>query len=211
MIKETVTKKKDMTDTEYDEKWNKRYYSLLSVFKDPDDAEKHIEKKYNDLPSVASHMVLYESVNEGRKRIRVKRKYGENHPEKTVGKYAPVREAILRHIREKGGTISKNDLLEFIKGMNEDRGTKTTWGWVRRNSKYIKETRNGFKLTRLGERVIRATSLNESLLLTEGQFSWMTQDTGNQIGSERMNTIFVTMFDDKGNRYEEKGYDGYGI
>lgn len=153
---------------------------------------------------------IKESVNEGRKRIRVKRKYGENHPEKSVGAYGPVREAILRHVREKGGTISKNDLLEFIKGMNEDRGTKTSWSWVRRNSKYIKETRNGFKLTRLGERVIRATSLNESIILNEGQFSWMTQDTGNQIGSQRENTIFVTMFDDKGNRYEEKGYDGYG-
>jgi hypothetical protein len=26
-------------------------------------------------------------------------------------------------------------------------------------------------------------------LITEGQFSWMTQDTGNQIGSEKENTI----------------------
>jgi hypothetical protein len=32
-------------------------------------------------------------------------------------------------------------------------------------------------------------------LITEGQFSWMTQDTGNQIGSEKENTITVTMFD----------------
>ena len=35
--------------------------------------------------------------------------------------------------------------------------------------------------------------------LTEGQFSWMTQDTGQQIGSEEENTIPVYMFDDKGN------------
>jgi hypothetical protein len=154
---------------------------------------------------------MFESeVNEGRKRVRVKRKYTENHPEKSVGKYGPVREAILRHVKENGGTVSKNSLKEFINGMNEDKGTKTSWSWVRRNAKYIKETRFGYKLTKLGERVLNATSLNESIVLNEGQFSWMTQDTGKQIGSERQNTIFVTMFDDKGNRFEEKGYDGYG-
>ena len=47
-------------------------------------------------------------------------------------------------------------------------------------------------------------------LITEGQFSWMTHDTGNQIGSEKENTITVTMFDNKGNKWTEKKYDGYG-
>lgn len=46
--------------------------------------------------------------------------------------------------------------------------------------------------------------------VNEGQFSWMTQDTRNQIGSERENTIAVTMFDDKGNKWLERKYDGYG-
>ena len=35
-------------------------------------------------------------------------------------------------------------------------------------------------------------------------------NTDKQIGSERENTIWVTMFDDKGNKWQEKGYDGYG-
>jgi hypothetical protein len=47
--------------------------------------------------------------------------------------------------------------------------------------------------------------------LTEGQFSWMTQDTGQQIGSEEENTIPVYMFDDKGKYYYENEYDGYGV
>jgi hypothetical protein len=47
-------------------------------------------------------------------------------------------------------------------------------------------------------------------LITEGQFSWMTHDTGNQIGSEKENTITVTMFDNQGNKWTEKKYDGYG-
>ena len=56
---------------------------------------------------------------------------------------------------------------------------------------------------------LAAKKLDESLV-TEGQFSWMTHDTGNQIGSEKENTIAVTMFDDKGNKWLERKYDGYG-
>ena len=46
--------------------------------------------------------------------------------------------------------------------------------------------------------------------LTEGQFSWFTQDTDQQIGSEPENTITVFMHDDKGNVWAEKNYEGYG-
>lgn len=47
-------------------------------------------------------------------------------------------------------------------------------------------------------------------VINEGQFSWLTQDTNTQIGSERQNTIWVTMFDDEGRSWQEKGYEGYG-
>lgn len=47
-------------------------------------------------------------------------------------------------------------------------------------------------------------------VLNEGQFSWMTYDTDKQIGSESQNTIDVYMYDDKGNQWYEKGYEGYG-
>jgi uncharacterized membrane protein (DUF106 family) len=47
--------------------------------------------------------------------------------------------------------------------------------------------------------------------LTEGQFSWFTHDTNQQIGSEDENTLpFVYMFDNKGNKWLEKRYEGYG-
>jgi len=47
--------------------------------------------------------------------------------------------------------------------------------------------------------------------LTEGQFSWFTQDTNQQIGSEEENTLpSVYMFDNKGNKWLEKRYEGYG-
>ena len=44
--------------------------------------------------------------------------------------------------------------------------------------------------------------------LTEGQFSWFTQDTGQQIGSEEENTIPVYMFDVDTN-ITPKGYRFY--
>ena len=44
--------------------------------------------------------------------------------------------------------------------------------------------------------------------LTEGQFSWFTQDTDQQIGSEKENTIPVYMFDDKGKYWFEPSYEG---
>lgn len=47
-------------------------------------------------------------------------------------------------------------------------------------------------------------------VLNEGQFSWMTQDSDQQIGSERQNTIDVWMYDNEGNSWYENKYAGYG-
>lgn len=47
-------------------------------------------------------------------------------------------------------------------------------------------------------------------VLNEGQFSWFTQDSEEQIGSERENTIDVWMYDNEGNSWYEKRYEGYG-
>ena len=47
-------------------------------------------------------------------------------------------------------------------------------------------------------------------VLNEGQFSWITYDTDVQIGSERENTIDVYMYDNEGNQWYEKKYEGYG-
>jgi len=52
--------------------------------------------------------------------------------------------------------------------------------------------------------------LKNNPLLTEGQFSWFTQDTDQQIGSERENTITVYMHDNQGNSWKEDNYEGYG-
>jgi hypothetical protein len=52
--------------------------------------------------------------------------------------------------------------------------------------------------------------LAESVSINEGQFSWMAQDSYRQIGSERENTIDIYMYDNEGNQWYEKEYEGYG-
>ena len=54
-----------------------------------------------------------------------------------------------------------------------------------------------------------AQVLHEQMIV-EGQFSWLTNDTNTQIGSERENMITVFMYDNKGNKWTEKDYEGYG-
>ena len=52
---------------------------------------------------------------------------------------------------------------------------------------------------------------SNALPVYEGQFSWMTYDTDKQIGSEKQNTIDVYMYDNEGNQWFEKKYNGYGM
>lgn len=97
---------------------------------------------------------------------------------------------------------------------------------------YRVETKNKSRIEKLTEGLDKFTPLNEALLLftdkfnamstlshtkvefggtlNEGQFSWFTQDSGEQIGSERENTIDVWMYDNQGNVWYEKNYEGYG-
>ena len=65
-----------------------------------------------------------------------------------------------------------------------------------------------------GDREVGSTAIGlmESLeVLNEGQFSWFTHDTDQQIGSEKENTINVWMYDNEGNSWYEDRYEGYGV
>ena len=62
----------------------------------------------------------------------------------------------------------------------------------------------------LTENKLTQTTKLRSGILAEGQFSWMTQDTNQQIGSQEENMIPVYMYDNEGNSYYENNYDGYG-
>ena len=62
----------------------------------------------------------------------------------------------------------------------------------------------------LTENKLTQTTKLRAGILAEGQFSWMTQDTNQQIGSQEENMIPVYMYDNEGNSYYESNYDGYG-
>ncbi len=105
-----------------------------------------------------------ENINEAKK-VSIKRKYTDSHPSINVQNYAPVREKVLSFIGEKG-TVDHKQILEFLRGMNEQHSKKTSMRWVKRNSKYIKEyeskgTKN-YKLTELGKRVLRNINVSEN-------------------------------------------------
>lgn len=58
--------------------------------------------------------------------------------------------------------------------------------------------------------VTTGAQLLHEQMIVEGQFSWLTYDTNTQIGSERENMITVFMYDNIGNKWTEKDYEGYG-
>jgi hypothetical protein len=58
--------------------------------------------------------------------------------------------------------------------------------------------------------VTTGAQLLHEQMIVEGQFSWLTYDTNTQIGSERQNMITVFMYDNMGNKWTEKDYEGYG-
>ena len=100
-----------------------------------------------------------------RRTIQVKRKYGQ-YASTVVGANAPVRQKILGFISEKG-SCCKSDLMEFIKSTNEDSGRKTNPQWLKNNAKYLqtfeKDGEVHYKLSKLGQRVVKATTINESI------------------------------------------------
>jgi hypothetical protein len=104
-----------------------------------------------------------EFLNEGK--VMLKRKYTEAHPAKHVFTYAPVREKILSFVKEKG-EVSHDEMMEYVKGINEETGGNTSRKWLTKNAQYftIKE-KNGektYKLSSLGEKVHSAINkLNE--------------------------------------------------
>lgn len=96
-------------------------------------------------------------LNEGK--VSVKRKYTDKYPAKHVSSHGPIRERILAFVKE-NGEVTREGLMEFIKGMNEDNGGATSRKWLNKNPQYFKVTeKNGvktYKLSSLGERVHNA-------------------------------------------------------
>lgn len=105
-----------------------------------------------------SHIRSFEEfINEAT--VTVKRKYTDIYPSKNVNQHGPIREKVLAFVKE-NGTVSYEDMMEFMKAMNEETGGNTSRKWLTKNPQYFKITEKAgkktYKLSSLGERVHRA-------------------------------------------------------
>jgi len=95
-----------------------------------------------------------EFVSEGH--IVVKRKYTDAHPEKKVGNKAPIREKILSFLAEQG-KVNKEQMMEFINGLNEESGGTTSRKWLNKNTHLVSVTTKNeektYSLTKLGRKL----------------------------------------------------------
>jgi hypothetical protein len=88
--------------------------------------------------------------------ITIKRQYTENHPAKTVGKAAKVRNKVLEAIKD--GKITKEELDVILREMTTDSAR-----WMRRNSTYLNVNEEGISLSKLGKRILTQISVNEEV------------------------------------------------
>ena len=91
-----------------------------------------------------------EFLNEAR--LTYKRKYTDNYPEGPVYDRGPVREKVLSFVNEKS-KVTHKEMMNFIKGINDETGGTTSRKWLNKNTSYFKiRERNGEKIYSLSEK-----------------------------------------------------------
>ena len=101
-------------------------------------------------------MDINESIQE--RNIIVKRKYTENHPAKSVGKAAKIRNKMLEAAAD--GKITPEEFNTILREMSTD-----TSRWIRRNSKFFSISEKSVSLSKTGKRIL--DNLNRNLVVNE--------------------------------------------
>ena len=89
-------------------------------------------------------------------KIQLKRKYTENHPAITAGKFAKVRNKMLEAIAD--GKLTKEEFDTILREMSVDAKR-----WVRRNNKYFNVSEDGVTLSKFGRRALNQITINENM------------------------------------------------
>ena len=92
-------------------------------------------------------------VNEGRK-ITLKRRYTENHPEVNVGKAARIRNKVLEAIKD--GKVSQEEFNNILSELSND-----SKRWLTRNNRYFTISEEGISLSKFGSKVLNSITVNE--------------------------------------------------
>lgn len=111
----------------------------------------------------------YYQIKEG-KLVTLKRKYTEKFPEKRIALVTPVRQKVLTFVEERK-KVSIDELAEFLKMFNEETGRNTTMRWFKNNAYLFKITNENdtvfYSLSKIGEKVLDKTRINESVYIDE--------------------------------------------
>ncbi len=99
-------------------------------------------------------MSFNEFINE--RNITIKRQYTQNHPAKTVGKAAKIRNKVLEAIKD--GKLTKEEFDTILREMTTD-----STRWMRRNSGYITMNEEGISLSKMGKRILSQILVNDEI------------------------------------------------
>jgi hypothetical protein len=92
------------------------------------------------------------------RRIQTKRKYTENHPERTVGTSARIRNKILETIKD--GRMTQSEFDKLVKELSSDNKR-----WMKRNGKMFNVSEEGISLSKFGQKILKGITVNESFSL----------------------------------------------
>ena len=106
-------------------------------------------------------MATFEDFLSEGKKLQIKRKYTENHPAKTVGKTANVRNAVLQAIKD--GVVTREEYNKILSELSAD-----SRQWSSRNRKYFNVSEEGIKLSKWGLRILNELdSEEEEMVLSD--------------------------------------------
>ena len=89
-------------------------------------------------------MNFEEFLNESK--ITLKRKYTENHPAKTVGKHASIRNTIIEAVKD--GKMTKEEFNNILSKVSEDQKR-----WLKRNAAFFNVSEDGISLSKDGLKI----------------------------------------------------------
>jgi len=92
-----------------------------------------------------------------KRKIQTKRKYTENHPAKTVGKTAKIRNKILEAIKD--GRMTQSEFDRVVKEMSSDHKR-----WMKRNSNLFNVSEDGISLSKFGQKILKGITVNETVV-----------------------------------------------
>jgi len=99
------------------------------------------------------------------KRVKTKRKYTDNYPEKNMNSGAGVRNTVLSFMHQNEGKVKLSDMKEFLATVAESRGKSISRSWFSANKKYVtkvtEKTGTYYKLTSAGKKLIERLDISE--------------------------------------------------